>query len=102
MGGGAGTHGRPAFQTQDQSEAAAGNERAHARLRSIQCHICSGEVLLVSADRQNMSNRHDQREIPVTMCAKFDRRTSAASAPSRNTSMKLQGRTCTRMRNIVS
>ena len=34
--------------------------------------------------------------------AKFDRRTSAASAPSMNTSMKVHGRTCTRMRNTVS
>ncbi len=84
-------HRRTAIETYEQSKTPAGDGAAHSRPRSIHRHTCSGDVTLVSADRQTMSKAHDPREIPGTMCANFERRTTATSAPSMNTSMKLQG-----------
>src|SRR5258707_11067059 len=86
-------HRRTAIEAQEESEAAAGGGAVHFPLSSTHRHNCLGEVTLVSADRQSMSRAHDQRAIPVMMCAKFDTRTSATNAPSMNTSMKFQGRT---------
>src|SRR5450631_2189998 len=91
----------PAIHAYEQPKAAAGGGTVHLRLRSAHCHNCSGEVMLVRADRQSMSMPHDQRETPGTMCAKFASRTSAARAPSMKTSMKLQGRNRVSRRNAA-
>src|ERR1700753_1662060 len=87
------SHGSMAFQADQQSHGATGNDPpCHCRLRSTQCQYCWGDVMFANAVSIIMSTPQHTKETPGMTLAYAVRRTSATRTPRMNTSKNVQSR----------